>query len=79
MDIDTLFQNFKNVVPQIAESYCIVNRELMKLDEVQNMGYEDFSKRAKMKMPLKLYKYFPNTTTEILMLNVIKGIECILK
>lgn len=66
MDINSLLQNFKNIVPQIAESYCIVNRELMKLDEVQNMGYEDFSKRAKMKMPLKLYKYFPNTTTEII-------------
>ena len=37
----------------------------MNLTEVQNMGYDEFSMRAKMNMPLKLYKYFPNRLTEL--------------
>lgn len=60
---DTLIQNIqntKNLVPQLLESYCIINRELMKLDEVQHMGYTEFSLRSKINMPQKLYKYFPN-------------------
>lgn len=60
MDLNTLFQTVQSSAPQIAESYCIVNGTLMNLDELQNMGYEEFSLRSKANMPLKLYKYFPN-------------------
>ena len=38
----------------------------MNLNEVQNMGYDEFSMRAKMNMPLKLYKYFSNQQTELI-------------
>lgn len=65
MDISLLIQKLQTSAPQIAESYCIVNGSLMNLDEVQNMGYEEFSLQSKMNMPLKLYKYFPNKPTEL--------------
>ena len=58
MDINALIQTLQSALPQIAESCCIVNGALMTLTEVQNMGYDEFSMRAKMNMPLKLYKYF---------------------
>lgn len=60
---DTLIQtiqNTRNLVPQLLESYCIINGEPMKLDEVQHMGCAEFSLRSKINMPQKLYKYFPN-------------------
>lgn len=66
MDINTLIQTLQSAVPQIAESCCIVNGALMNLNEVQNMGYDEFSMRAKINMPLKLYKYFPNRPTELI-------------
>ena len=46
MDINVLIQTLQSAVPQIAESYCIVNGALMNLSEVQNMGYDEFSMRA---------------------------------
>lgn len=66
MDIKDLIQTLQSTLPQIAESYCIVNGTLMNLNEVQNMGYDEFSMRAKINMPLKLYKYFPNRSTELI-------------
>jgi len=66
MDINTLIKTLQSEAPQIAKSCCIVNGTLMKLDEVQNMGYDEFSMCAKMNMPLKLYKYFPNRQTELI-------------
>ena len=66
MDINVLIQTLQSAVPQIAESYCIVNGALMNLSEVQNMGYDEFSMRAKINIPLKLYKYFPNRPTELI-------------
>ena len=65
MDINALIQTLQSSLPQIAESCCIVNGALMNLTEVQNMGCDEFSMRAKMNMPLKLYKYFPNRLTEL--------------
>lgn len=64
MDIDALLQSLQQTAPQIAESYCVVNGLVMPLSHIESMGYEDFSLHAKMNMPLKLYKYFPNLDTE---------------
>lgn len=66
MDINALIRTLQSAVPQIAESCCIVNGALMNLDEVQNMGCDEFGLRSKMNMPLKLYKYFPNRPTELI-------------
>lgn len=66
MDINVLIQTLKTAAPQLAESYCIINGTLMNLNEVQNMGYDKFSLKSKMNMPLKLYKYFPNKPTELI-------------
>lgn len=66
MNINTLIQTLQRAIPQIAESCCIVNGAIMNLDEVQNMGYNEFSMRTKLNMPLKLYKYFPNRTTSLI-------------
>lgn len=64
MDINALIQILQCAASQIAESCCIVNGALMDLDEVENMGYNEFSMRARMNTPLKLYKYFPNRLTK---------------
>ncbi|MFR3250099.1 MAG: hypothetical protein ACLTQL_03060 [Eisenbergiella sp.] len=67
MDINALIQTLQSIAPQMAASYCIINGAVMKLDEVQNMGYDEFSLRTKVNMPLKFYKYFPNR--EILLID----------
>lgn len=66
MDINALIQTLREVAPKVSESYCIVNGSVMNLNEVQNMGCNEFSLRTKMNMPLKLYKYFPNLRTELI-------------
>lgn len=65
MDINNLLQEIRKAAPYMAESYCIVNGSIMNLNEVQNMGYDEFNLRAKQRMSLKLYKYFPNTLTDL--------------
>lgn len=60
MDINELIFSVRQMAPQLALSCCIVNGAIMDLDEVQNMGCQEFGVRSKLNMPLKLYKYFPN-------------------
>lgn len=60
MDINELIFYVKQMAPQMALSCCIVNGAIMDLNEVQNMGCQEFGLRSKLNMPLKLYKYFPN-------------------
>lgn len=37
----------------------------MLLDDIQNMGCNEFSFRSKLNMPMKLYKYFPNVSKTV--------------
>lgn len=65
MDIHALIKTLQKSTTQIIESYCIINGDLMNLDEVQDMGYDEFKVRSRINMPLKLYKYFSNRTVEV--------------
>ena len=60
MDILNLIADFRKLAPEFASSYCIVNGAVMNLNEIQNMGYDEFSLRSKINMPLRLYRYYPN-------------------
>lgn len=60
MDVKELFLSARQMAPQFASSFCVVNGAIMNLDEIQNMGCQEFGIRSKLNMPLKLYKYFPN-------------------
>lgn len=61
MDISELIANIPQIGYEFLTSYCIINGMPMRLDELQNMGYEEFWQHSKLNMPKKLYKYFPNT------------------
>lgn len=63
MGISALITSIQDFAPELLKSYCIVNGSIMKLDEVQNMGYEKFSLYSKKIMPLRLYRYYPNLET----------------
>ena len=60
MDINEFILSVQQMAPQMITSCCIVNRTVMNLQEIENMGYNKFSYSSKINMPLKLYKYFPN-------------------
>lgn len=60
MNLSELIMSIQQLAPQLASKYCIVNGAFMTLEEVENMGYDEFAYRAKINMPLRLYKYFPN-------------------
>lgn len=60
MDIPSLIAVFQQCAPEFASSYCIVNGAIMKLNEIQAMGYDEFARRSKTNMPLRLYRYYPN-------------------
>lgn len=62
--IDNLIQSFKQFAPDFLSSYCIINGSILELDEVEKMGYYEFSNQSRLSVPLKLYKYFPNKVTE---------------
>ena len=60
MEINALLNELNSAASTMQNSFCIINRAVMDLDEIQKMGIQEFSLRAKINMPLKLYKYFPN-------------------
>lgn len=62
MDLVSLFANVEEFAHEFASSYCLVNGSLQKLEDIQKMGYEEFSYRARLNMPRKLYRYYPNKT-----------------
>lgn len=62
--IDNLIKSFKQFAPDFLSSYCIINGSFLELDKVEKMGYNEFSYQSRLSMPLKLYKYFPNTVTK---------------
>ena len=52
-----------NYIMELLSKNCIVNGAVMPLNEIESMGFRDFGIRAKLNMPLKLYKYYPNCDT----------------
>ncbi len=65
MDISALFSAFRQFGSEFAKSYCIINGSIMKLDDIQGMGLEEFFSRSKFNMPMRLYRYYPNTETNM--------------
>lgn len=60
-DIEEHLLALRQSLPELSATYCMVNGAIMKLDEVQRMGFQEFGYRSRINTPLKLYKYFPNT------------------
>ena len=44
----------------MTNSWCFVNGQIAKLADIEKMGYDEFSTKCHLTMPLKLYKYFSN-------------------
>lgn len=59
-NLSEIIMSMQQLAPQLAATCCIVNGAFMTLEDVEKMGYDEFSYRSKINMPLKLYKYFPN-------------------
>ena len=64
MDFNDVVSFIQSATPELNDSYCFVNAALMRLDQIQNMGYREFWMRSKLNMPKKFYKYFPNKNKE---------------
>lgn len=61
MDISNLISVFQQSAPKFAISYCIVNGAVMRLSEIQEMGYNKFAFRSRINVPQRLYRYYPDT------------------
>ena len=61
MDISNLISAFQQCAPEFAFSYCIVNGDVMRLSEIQDMGYDKFAFRSRINVPQRLYRYYPAT------------------
>lgn len=46
MELQGLFSEMQQSLPELLSSYCIVNGAVMNLDEIQKMGYDEFSFRS---------------------------------
>ena len=42
MDLADLFYDIRQHASEFATLYCVVNGEVMRLDDIQNMGYDEF-------------------------------------
>ena len=63
MDIPNIIYSLKQYGPEFMNSYCIVNGTILKLEDVEKMGCNEFSVRSKISMPTHLYRYFPDIET----------------
>lgn len=64
IELQSLLVEMQRHIPELLSSYCIVNGAITNLEEIQKMGYREFSLRSKLNMPLKLYRYYPNRVDE---------------
>ncbi len=64
MDNNRVIYELKRNATEVDNSICVVNTAIMKLDEIENMGWKEFAMRSKYNMPPKLYEYFPNRIIE---------------
>ena len=64
MDFNEVVSFIQSATSELNTSYCVVNGALMRLDEIENMGYREYWLRSKLIMPKKFYKYYPNTQKE---------------
>lgn len=60
MDINDFILNAPQILPELLSNFCVVNKKIISLQEIEKMGYNKFSCISKINMPPKLYKYFPN-------------------
>lgn len=58
--LEDLVNIFKDNASIFFDTGCIVNGALLKLQDIEKMGFNEFSLQAQMYMPKKFYKYFPN-------------------
>lgn len=58
-----IFELFQQADSEFLEQYCIVNHTVLPLAEIEKMKLIEFNTQAKINMPTKLYKYFPNRST----------------
>ena len=64
MDFNDVISFIQSATPELNDSYCFVNGSLMRLDQIESMGYREFWMRSKLNMPKKLYKYYSNISKE---------------
>ena len=60
MEMTDLLKGAQQFAPDFFANYCVINGDILKLDEVQKMGCAEFGLRSRINMPIKLYRYFPN-------------------
>ena len=65
MDIPNMLKSLMQYGLEFLNSYCIVNGEILKLEDVEKMGCDEFSVRSKINMPTHLYRYFPDTEKRV--------------
>lgn len=53
-----------NEIRELFLNSCLVNGQLMPLQQIESMGWKEFSIRSKLNMPKRLYKYFSNLETK---------------
>ena len=47
MKLSELIMSIQQLAPQLASTCCVVNGVFMTLEEVEKMGYDEFSYRSK--------------------------------
>lgn len=60
MILNDIILNAQQFAPDFFANYCVINGDILKLDEVRKMGCAEFGLRSRINMPIKLYRYFPN-------------------
>ncbi len=48
---------------ELLEGYCVINGAIYSLNDIAQMGLDEFCWRSRNSMPLRFYKYFPNTAS----------------
>ena len=60
MNINETINSLFALQGELTNSWCFVNGQIAKLADIEKMGYDEFSTKCHLTMPLKLYKYFSN-------------------
>lgn len=64
-ELREMISRFQQNGHDFLEQYCLINGNAWSLESIDNMGLEEYALRSIYSLPLKIYKYYPDTTKTI--------------
>ena len=64
MDISNIIGQLQQSSADFMENYCVINGNVWRIDQIENMDLKEYAYRSVYSLPLKFYKYFSDLSVD---------------